>query len=387
MYSNNIKVDFPHNIKRMKNIICVFIFLMIWSCNQKDKELNKNVDGEVINLIAFDNVVTISLTDVYDSVVIIPLKTKSPIGNIERIFFKNDNMYIWDENGGKVWGFKSNGDSLFCIDKQGKGPDEYIRIDDVSISDLGYINILDVSQHKLLSYDINTELRESKKFDKWVHNYCSVDGYDYLFSATPDQPEGHYVDVMKNSEKIESYFATTHNWHFSHTSFLPVKDSVFFTRFYDDRIYYFKDGNLNTGYSVNFGNDIAFMEKLRDAEDLEKHKELMKSVRYTGDIRHLSISDTYLTFDYSEPIKDWVIQTSFIYNKKTKKGLSFKSFGDSSDEYFSVGTPIASDGHYFYALIEPWSIDEAHKRQLQERVNFPLESNLNCLLCRFLLKI
>jgi hypothetical protein len=52
-----------------------------------------------------------------------------------------------------------------------------------------------------------------------------------------------------------------------------------------------------------------------------------------------------------------------------------------------MGTPIASDGHYFYALIEPCDLDETHKRQLQERINFPLGSNLNCFLCRFLINI
>lgn len=371
----------------MKKIICVSIILIVWSCSQKDNELNENMDGEFINLIAYENVVTINLIDIYDSLEIIPLKTKSPVGNIEKIFFKNDNIYIWDNNGQKVWGFKSNGDSLFCIDKQGKGPDEYIRIEDVSISDLGYINILDVSQQKLLSYDANAEILENKKFNKWAHNYCHVNAYDYLFCATPNQPEGHYINVIKNSKKIKSYFPTTHYWYFSHTSFLPIGDSVFFTRFYDDRIYYFKNDKLHTGYYINFGNDEDFMEKLRDAESLEKHKELIKSIRYLGDIRKLSISDTHLTFNYSEPVQDWVLVNTFIYNKRTKKGLSFKSFRDNNEKYFSVGTPIASDGHYFYALIKPWELDEANKRQLQEMINFPIEPTLNILLCRFLIKI
>lgn len=371
----------------MKKIICGLIILIAWSCNQKNNELNKNADGEVINLIDFDNVVTISLPEVYDSISIIPLKTKMPIGNIEKIFFKNDIMYVWDKKGEKVWGFKSNGDSLFCIDKQGKGPDEYIRIDDVSISDLGYINILDVSQHKLLSYTVNTELSASKKFTNWVQNYCYADGYDYLFSATPDQPGGHYVDVIKNSEKIKSYFPATHNWHFDHTCFLPVKDSVFFTRFYDDSIYYFKDGKLNTGYYVNFGHDITFMEKLRDAENLGIHKKLIKTIKYTGNIGELAISDTYLTFNYNEPMQDWVIQNHFIYNKKTKKGLSFKSFGDSNKEYFNMGTSFASDGHYFYSLIEPVNLNETQKTKLQEITNYPPDQNLNCLVCKFLIKL
>jgi hypothetical protein len=127
---------------------------------------------------------------------------------------------------------------VFCIDKQGKGPDEYIRIGDVSISDSGHINILDVSQKTILDYNLKGELETRKEFKNWIHEYCCADGYEYLFSATPNQPKGNYVTVLKKSKKITSYFPTTHNWHFDKTEFLRNGDSVFFTRRYDDCIYY-----------------------------------------------------------------------------------------------------------------------------------------------------
>jgi hypothetical protein len=81
------------------------------------------------------------------------------------------------------------------------------------------------------------------------------------------------------------------------------------------------------------------------------------------------------------------LRVNFFYNKGTKKGLTFNTFGHSNKEYFGVGIPMASDGHYFYALVNPWDLDEEQKQQLQELIDYPLEPNLNSVLCRFLIKM
>lgn len=371
----------------MKYLSIILMVTVILSCKMKNKESEKVSEGENIDVINFDNKLTANKSDLFDSISIFPFKTKSTIGNIEKIIFKYGNIYIWDKNREIVWGFKNNGDSLFSIDKQGKGPGEYIRIEDVSISDSGHVNILDGERKTILCYNLKGEIKSSKKYNNWIHKYCCNNGYDYFFSATPAKPNGNYVDVMEKSKIIRSYFPSTHIWHFDGTEFLCSADSVFFTRKFDDCIYYFKDGVLNKAYDINFGNDISFMSQLRDASSIKENQKILKSKKYIGDIGNLSVSDTHITFTYSEPMGDMIIRTNFFYNKETKRGLSFKSYGGSDKKYFSMGTPIGSDGHYFYALIEPWSLDEPSKNKLQEVINYPLGKNLNCLLCRFLIKL
>jgi len=371
----------------MKYLTIILLLIMFFSCKMKSKESEKKNGNEVIDVINFNNSLVANLSDLCDSMTLIPFKTKSPIGNIEKLIFHDENIYIWDKNRERIWGFKNNGDSLFCIDKQGKGAGEYIRIGDVSISDFGHINIVDTGSKRILCYNSKGELQSSQKFNRWIHQYCSIDGYQYLFCATPPTPKGNYVDVMEGSKIINSYFPSTHNWHFDGTEFLRSGDSLFFTRRYDDCIYSFKNGVLNEAYNINFGNDAFYTRKLREASTLQEHKNILKSRSYIGDIGNLSVTDTHITFDYSEPLDYMIVRTHFFFNRETKIGLSFKSYGDSNKKYFSMGTPIGSDGHYFYALIEPWKLDEQSKMKLQELTNYPLGTNLNCLLCRFLIKI
>ena len=371
----------------MKCLLVALMPILTFTCNIKHSGLGTNFEAETIDLIGFDNKLTADLPELYDSVTIMPFKVKSPIGKIEKIFFSKGIIYVWDKSDEKVWGFKSNGDSLFCINKQGKGPGEYLWIEDVSVSGSGDVHILDVAQKTVFTYGTKGEFKNQKTFNFWLHGYCGVGGYGYLFSATPEQPSGNYIEVYENSKKIRSYFPSTHIWHFDKTEFIPSGDSVFFTRRFDDNIYCLKEGILNVAYDVNFGHDQSFMEKLREAKTIAENKNLLRTEKYVGDIFNLSVSDTHLAFNYFEPVKGLIVQTNFFYNKKTKKGLSFKSFGDSNKGQFKIGIPIASDGHYFYALINPWSLDEAQRQQLQSLINYPLNSNSNPLLGRFVIKI
>lgn len=357
------------------------------ACDRRMQEEKRNDAVETINISKYRNEITVDLTELCDSLTIIPFNIKSPIGDIEKIIIRNEKIYIWDKYDEKIWGFKNNGDSLFCINNQGKGPGEYIRIGDVTVSDSDEINLLDIERKTILYYDVQGEFIGQRHFNTWVHLYCCVAGYEYLFSATPDQPNGNYVDVFKESNKCKSYFPSNHNWHFDKTEFLRSEDSLFFTRRYDDYIYYFRDGILKEAYYIDFGNDSIFLKKLREAGTLDEHKKILKTNKYRGDIQDLSVSDTHITFNYIEPVGDWNVVTHFFYNRNTKTGLSFKSFGDSNKAYYSMGTPIASDGHYFYALIQPWSLSENQKRQLEQELKTPLDKNLNYLLARFTIKL
>lgn len=371
----------------MKRILFIVLVVFLASCNQEEKKLKNDIKCEVVNVSQYKSEILGDISDLYDSISIIYLNTQAPIGKFEKVICKQDKIYIHDKNGEKVWVFSNKGDSLICIDKQGKGPDEYIRIEDVSISSDGSINILDASQKTVLNYDLNGKLQKRNNLHQWVHNYFTLKSHEYLFSQTPSEKDGYYLNVLKDSTRIKSYFPSTHIWRFDGTEFVYSGDSVFFTRYYDDFIYYFKDKNLHKGYFVDFGNSLLFQRKLQEAESLEKHKEYLKGKTYTGNVKNLSVSDSHLAFDYSEPFNDWEVVSHFFYNKKTKNAISIKSFGDSNKDFYSVGFPITSDGHYFYSIIEPWNLEDLQKRKLEEVIGKPIDENLNCLLCKFILKL
>jgi hypothetical protein len=146
---------------------------------------------------------------------------------------------------------------------------------------------------------------------------------------------------------------------------------------------------MRKAYTVDFGVDSTYKKKLREADNLDEYKNLFEEQQYIGDIWDLCVTDTHLEFMYSRPVEEFSgrLRANFFYNRNTKEGLSFNTRGHSNSDHYKVGSPLASDGHYFYALVNPWDLNDEQRERLEETMGYPIGENLNIVLCRFLIKI
>ena len=94
---------------------------------------------------------------------VIPLETTPEclVGNeIKKIFYRNGRIYVWEEQSKGVFMFNENGNYLNKIQTPGEGPNDYIYIENVSITD-SLICIFDSYGQKVLYYDLDCNLIES----------------------------------------------------------------------------------------------------------------------------------------------------------------------------------------------------------------------------------
>ena len=94
---------------------------------------------------------------------VIPLETTPEclVGNeIQKVFYRNGRIYVWEEQSKGVFMFDENGNHLNKIQTPGEGPQDYIQIDNVCITD-NYIYIRDDYGQKVLYHDLDCNFIKS----------------------------------------------------------------------------------------------------------------------------------------------------------------------------------------------------------------------------------
>lgn len=161
--------------KRLLLVIITFL-IMVFLVLKIDLRM---MDLNGINLNRNDQV---SLYDVFSEIVIVPLETKeeSLITTISEIQYYNNCYYILDRRLQEVLCFDEEGNYLFKISKQGKGPGEYVHITHFSVDPYNsQLLLLDPSAGKIHCFDINGGYIRSISLGE-------VLGYNKVFSLNHD---------------------------------------------------------------------------------------------------------------------------------------------------------------------------------------------------------
>lgn len=124
-------------------------------CNQRVN----NIDVSNYELITIDPAKIesgIPISDYIDSVsyIILQTTTDNLIGEIKKVIQYNDILFVLDDKTNAIWKFSNKGEYLGNIQRIGKGPEEYIKINNFFISDNQLI-LYDSNQRKIIKYDLN----------------------------------------------------------------------------------------------------------------------------------------------------------------------------------------------------------------------------------------
>ncbi|MBO4961511.1 MAG: 6-bladed beta-propeller, partial [Flavobacteriales bacterium] len=87
----------------------------------------------------------------------IPLETTAEclVGkDIMNVWYRNGRIYVWEEQTESVFMFDENGKFIDKIADKGEGPNEYLKIKNVTLSD-SLICIFDTYSRKVLYYDLD----------------------------------------------------------------------------------------------------------------------------------------------------------------------------------------------------------------------------------------
>ena len=268
------------------------------------------------------------------------------IGSVERIFCREDKIFIYDEMAQNVYCFNDDGSYNCKIGSRGRANNEYIEIFDVYVSNSS-VYIYDNVGLKILCYDLAGQYLKTIDISKyWAMSLFEKDDKLYLVNHWSNSKEGRYrifvIDRDGNLLAKELPFEEQDDGYgFSGSRYALFSNSVDVN--FGNVIYRLSDNNqFIPQYRIDFGDKTLPMSyypfELSKAVSSGLHK------KYIFGIEYMHESERYLLFNFYYTEEAYTA----IYDKKDDKltvadRISNKSLLDISiGKYFVESNNVYS---------------------------------------------
>lgn len=246
--------------------IIIFIFLSASCGRQKDNLADQLIFNGNIDTIKIDTNQVIQAKQVISNLKIIKLATPSSvlIGEIDKILHLEDKFIVVDQRKAKnIFVFDTTGNFLNVIGKIGRGPGEYIGIDDVClIPGSDNICVLDRSTKKIKIFDIKGKFIHSEDLPFYLNSIEYLDEHLKIGSLIGTYPNGieKYAGYSlftfdKNWEIINYAFKDPFKADFKFSSINTLKkynNNIFYTPPYENIICEIDENGIENIYNIDF---------------------------------------------------------------------------------------------------------------------------------------
>ncbi len=376
-----------------RQVWCTFkkiLFFLFWiivfnSCQSTER----NLSIPTIEVDATSNA-ELKLSEYFENFRMLKLPTDTVMGEIKRIRYENNQIYISD--GHTMFIFSDTGKLLSSFNKTGRGPDEYIAITDF-IVDGENIIILSRTLQKLLTYNHFGECISTYNLGYWAQAispavnhfyflYCgneSGDNNRYKLRSIQDgQPDSLYLLVDRNQAKYLQI--NSENYFYQH------RESIYFFEAFKDTVYESVGGRgIKPSFYIDYmGNNVpaSFFER-KYANIAEFFQEFHKT-SYAYGIFNFATYDRFLMFSsfYQKNMK------LTVFDQKNQTSNTFATIKD--DVYFNgLSIPVSEfKYHASKSIIVPldafgvfeWKNAHPPAEQLKEVVDATKEGDNPLLL-------
>jgi hypothetical protein len=345
----------------MQSRIFLIIICIALSCKIKQNDRIERI--EVFSMLQ-DGDKRVYLDELVGNVRYVPLETNNEciIGEIEKIVADSNNYYILDFQE-KLFVFNSiTGKNKFTLNKQGKGPGEYVDIVDFTISPDGKIVINDSGLRKLLVYE------ESGHFIKEIDLSFGVLSLNFfnentLILYSPHQfsennrPFVAFLDLSSEKiiSKIEFSSNTTSNSRYiSPCDFSQVGNKSYIKIPFGDTIYSIEGTDIIPNRYLDFSNNRIPEELYSDIERYHKSRnDYIEWSDYTESSNYF-----FFTVRFENELKRVILnkitgEHILIDSKaKSKPGITFSQYINY------LIWPVYSKNDFFVSYIEAYSFVE-----------------------------
>ena len=376
----------------MKKVVFIIItFFCIVACSS-----NKGQDNLITIPIDPTSSQSVDWEQLFDtaSMQVIPLETtdQSLLAWVDRVII-TDTLYSFSSDN-SIYTFNQNGKFLFKIAHQGRGPGEYLVLDDFYIDEDNHYYILDNNSFKIIEYspkgefvdEINTGLF-GLAFTKISNDLWAI----YIGSSKSPSSHCRLNYFSKQERKIIHEFIEISdnelNWrHFKdNNNFIP-RDSknLFFTYSLNDTIYQLTEKELIPCYRFECGKHQMPQKMLKDSyNDVTDFIETIKNHDYVARITPVFLTNKEIMFgfQYQDNYLHSLYQchaTTIINHYRNFLGIP----------HFSISTrdaifPSGYQNDYFYYLIGPAFIPDKFKNAFCQAHNLSqLDENSNPILVK-----
>lgn len=331
----------------MRSQVLFIIICITCSCSDKSKYDKINID-----LSQYESIV--DLHQYSDSLKIIKLATtqKSLISRINRIIEDDSLLFILDKPSRTVLVFHSSGRFYHSIHHWGKGPGEYIRIQDIAVdkkSDIIYI--YDDHLRKLISYDYYGKLLSETYLPNYLIRSFEIrkNGNFLAFSPDENYPLLDGVWEFDNRANLVKKYADVDTDHKLAWSTFPyctnIDDKFTYLNYYDNFIYTIDKDKLEKKLMI------LIKQKIPD-----KYLSIPEGVDDTFTGEYYMPSGLNETYDYyyffnrsfiSEP--GWI---HVFIEKKSNKLIIADSLVCDYEGYRNIENIFSNDGKNFFGVLE-----------------------------------
>lgn len=373
---------------KLESFFFFSFFLFLAGCGNQSKPVS--VEQEIITPLSAGNAVD-DLLPYIDSVEVVPLETtgKALIGLVGKILLlPNGNVLI--KSTASMFMFSPEGKFLFQIGKNGRGPEEYLTIDDVCLSqDARELWILGGCE--IVKYSTETG-RFIRKTTLELPEICN--GFDAIASGPGHSAFLYYCPQMDENNFSEDFYCL---YRYDEQGrilqkFLPRKDYglniALITQASDNRYilrpqdsdnicYYLSDSLPVPRVKIDFGKETI---KNRYSSDLQTY---LRSDYYKMPVYIYDTRD-YFYFSYCGPE---ATDCYCIHSFKNSKTITWERKGDDADGMFMIG---GADKDFFYGIYNDYrdwdeillNRQDLLKRAIIQKTHFRIPEDSNPLLVK-----
>ena len=330
---------------KLESFFFFSFFLFLAGCGNQSKPVS--VEQEIITPLSAGNAVN-DLLPYIDSVEVVPLETtgKALIGLVGKILLlPNGNVLI--KSTASMFMFSPEGKFLFQIGKNGRGPEEYLTIDDVCLSQdarelwiLGGCEIV-----KYTGRFIRKTTLELPEICNGFDAIASGPGHSAFLYYCPQMDENNFSEdfycLYRYDEqgRILQKFLPRKDYGLNIALITQTSDNRYILRPQDsDNIcYYLSDSLPVPRVKIDFGKETI---KNRYSSDLQTY---LRSDYYKMPVYIYDTRD-YFYFSYCGPE---ATDCYCIHSFKNSKTITWERKGDDADGMFMIG---GADKDFFYGI-------------------------------------
>ena len=309
----------------MRKFLLPLFLLGCLSCTSQEMTETPS-DSQLIKLSGGTTGPSCSLDSLWANVESIPLENSTiPVGEIDKVYITENDIIVLDKNISKaVHFFDRMGKFKYTLAKSGKGPGEFIQIQDISYDPFANIlHLYDRAQEKIIMFSLEGEFLKEKRFEYYFASfevcgegryamYKSTYEYDYVDGITD---QNYHLIITDFEGRIETgYFIEKpekeHKPIQTLRFFSAFDKKVSFSSFLSNDIFIIQGEDLAKSFSRDFGDKTVPEELYPITKNEFAH---LKANYYFG-ITNLSETRNHLFFSYRGKY-DGV--TNVLYNKKS----------------------------------------------------------------------
>lgn len=341
--------------------IALLNFFII-SCQQQER-INKE-DAEIIQITKNEIKDEIDISKMVGEVRYVELETTeaSLIGKVSKLIAYKDKIYIKDRFiASKIYIFSDKGHFITTVSNVGKGPEEYMTLDDIAIDSYrDELLISDASDKKIIVFDLEGKFLREFKTPYWVSNVFALrDHYLLYLYDTNDEKHNLLVLNKHNLEVVNRLFPKVigRDGFTLSTPFFQSPNETLFTFSLVNEIYNITDietGNIKTKYIFDF-EDYPPLKKF-ESKSLEDVYDFMTNGEYC-----------YWAFEINETEK-WVMfnfmlgdQKKFAFYDKNEKSIHLGDSVTNHTDGKPFSMPMFSTGDELISVLYSYEIKDRNE--------------------------